>query len=133
MKSYLIAYSSAVVTFLLVDGLWLAMIAKPFYVSQLGDLLRKNVLLLPAGLFYLVYTAGIVFLAVRPTHTDLSLLNVALHGALVGFLAYGTYDMTNLATLRNWPAALSVVDTLWGTALSATVATVSAVSVRYFT
>ncbi|MFK7853057.1 MAG: DUF2177 family protein [Granulosicoccus sp.] len=132
MKAYLIAYSSAVIAFLIIDGLWLAVIAKSFYSSQLGDLLRKNFLILPASVFYLAYTAGLVFLAVRPTQTELPLTNVALYGAIVGFMAYGTYDMTNLATLRNWSAAVSLVDTLWGTFLSASVATISAICVRHF-
>ena len=100
MKPYLVAYCSAVVAFLIIDGLWLGVIAKNFYASQLGDLLRKNFLILPAAWFYLAYTAGLVFLAVRPMQAELALTNVALYGAIVGFLAYGTYDMTNLATLR---------------------------------
>lgn len=125
MKSYLIAYASAVVAFLLVDGIWLGVVAKSFYAEHMGDLLRKDFLVVPAVGFYLLFTAGLVFLAVRPEQTDVSLLSVALYGAVVGFLAYGTYDMTNLATLRNWPLIVSVVDMLWGTVLSATVATVS--------
>lgn len=132
MKIYLIAYGSAVLAFLIIDGLWLGVMAKTFYTSQLGDLLRKNFLILPAGLFYLAYTAGLVFLAVRPTMTQLPITNVALYGAIVGFLAYGTYDMTNLATLRSWPVLVSVVDIAWGTTLSASVATISALCVRYF-
>ena len=132
MKSYLIAYCSAVVAFLIIDGLWLGVVAKSFYSSQLGELLRKNFLILPAVVFYLAYTAGLVFLAVRPTQPELALANVALYGAIVGFLAYGTYDMTNMATLRDWSALVSVVDIAWGMTLSASVATISAVCVRYF-
>ena len=133
MKIYLIAYLAAVVAFIIIDGLWLGIVAKNFYASQMGDLLRKDFLVAPAALFYLAYAAGLVFLAVRPTQPDLSLLNVAAYGAIVGFMAYGTYDMTNLSTVRNWPVAMSIVDLSWGTVLSASVATVSAVSVRYFT
>ncbi len=133
MKTYLIAYAAAVVAFLIIDGIWLGLVAKNFYADHLGDLLRKNFLVLPGALFYLAYTAGLVFLAVRPGQPDLSLANVAFYGAVVGFLAYGTYDMTNLATLRDWPVIVSVVDLMWGTVLSASVATASAVCVRYFT
>ena len=133
MKSYLIAYAAAIIAFLVIDGIWLGVVAKNFYANNLGDLLRKDFLLLPSVIFYLMFTAGLVFLAVRPGQPDLSLLNIALHGAVVGLLAYGTYDLTNLATLRDWPPILSVVDLIWGTVLSASVALSSAVCVRYFT
>jgi len=122
MKTYLIAYLAAMVAFLVIDGVWLGVIARDFYADQLGGLLRKNILAAPALAFYLIYTAGLVFLAVRPHQADVSLLNVAMYGAIVGFLAYGTYDMTNLATLKQWPVLMSFVDVLWGTFLSATVA-----------
>lgn len=130
MKSFVIAYGAAVIAFLVLDGLWLGVVAKGFYAEHLGNLLRKNFLPGPAIAFYLLYTAGLVFLAVRPGQADISLLNVALYGAVVGFLSYGTYDMTNLATLRDWPWVVSVVDLLWGTILSATVATASAYALR---
>lgn len=132
MKVYLIAYSAAILAFLVIDGIWLGVIAKNLYAEQMSGLLRDGFLVLPATGFYLAYTAGLVFLAVRPDQPELALSNVALYGAIVGFLAYGTYDMTNLATLRNWPAMLSVIDMLWGTVLSASVATVSAICTRYF-
>ena len=133
MKIYLIAYVSAVLAFLVLDGLWLGLVAKNFYAEQMGELLRKDFLVAPAAGFYLAYAAGLVFLAVRPMHPELSLANVAFYGAVVGFLAYGTYDMTNLSTVRGWPPMMSVVDLLWGTVLSAGVATASAMSVRHFT
>ena len=133
MKIYLIAYVSAVLAFLVLDGLWLGLVAKNFYAEQMGELLRKDFLVAPAAGFYLAYAAGLVFLAVRPMQPELSLANVAFYGAVVGFLAYGTYDMTNLSTVRGWPPMMSVVDLLWGTALSAGVATASAMSVRHFT
>ncbi len=133
MKIYLIAYVSAVLAFLVLDGLWLGLVAKNFYAEQMGELLRKDFLVAPAAGFYLAYAAGLVFLAVRPMQPELSLANVAFYGAVVGFLAYGTYDMTNLSTVRGWPPMMSVVDLLWGTVLSAGVATASAMSVRHFT
>jgi uncharacterized membrane protein len=132
VKIYLVAYAGAVAAFVIIDGIWLGLVAKKFYANQLGDLLRKNFLIVPGALFYLFYTAGLVFLAVRPSQPDLPLANVALYGAVVGCLAYGTYDMTNLSTLRNWPRLMSVVDMIWGTVLSASVATASAVCVRFF-
>lgn len=130
MKAFLTAYIAAVLAFLIIDGLWLGVIAKSFYSDHLGGLLRKNFLVFPAVAFYLIYTAGLVFLAVRPHQPDVSLASVALYGALVGFLAYGTYDMTNLATLEGWPVMVSVVDVIWGTLLSASVASISSIYLR---
>lgn len=132
MKIYLVAYLAAVLAFVVIDGIWLGLVAKNLYASQMGELLRKDILVAPAAGFYLAYAAGIVFLAVRPMHPELSLLNVAAYGAIVGFLAYGTYDMTNLSTLKDWPMLISFVDLVWGTVLSASVATISAISVRHF-
>lgn len=133
MKTYLVAYFSAVVAFLVIDGLWLGLVARNLYASQLGGLMRQQILVMPAAVFYLFYAAGLVFLAVRPMQPELSLLNVAMYGAVVGFMAYGTYDMTNLSTIRDWPLLISIVDLVWGTVLSASVATLAAMSVRHFT
>ena len=132
MKPAVVAWIAAVATFLVVDGLWLGVVARDFYASRLGELMRQPVLVAPAALFYLCYTAGLVFLAVRPYSPELSLGNVALYGAVVGFLAYGTYDVTNLATLRDWPLAVSVVDLIWGTVLSSAVSVVAAIAVRRY-
>ena len=130
MKTYLVAYAAAIGAFLILDGLWLGLIAKNFYAEQLSAHLRKDFQVFPAVAFYLIFTAGLVFLAVRPDQTDLSLMNIAFYGAVVGLLAYGTYDMTNLATLRDWPLKVSLIDWAWGTALSSVVAVCSAVVTR---
>jgi len=132
MKLILIAYASAVIAFLVIDGLWLGLIARQFYADQLGSLLRSPFWVLPAAVFYLFYTAGLVFLAVRPLQPEVSIASVAAYGAIVGALAYGTYDMTNLSTIKDWPVLMSVVDMIWGTVLSASVAVVSALVVRQF-
>ena len=132
MKSFFIAYGASLFTFLVIDAIWLGLIAKKFYAEQLGELMRPDILFLPAGLFYLLYSAGIVLLAVRPEQPGLSLTNVAVYGAIVGFLAYGTYDITNIATLKNWPLAMSAVDMVWGTFISALVAVAGALAARKF-
>ncbi len=132
MKQFAIAYVASLLTFIVIDAVWLGLVAKQFYASQLGPLMREDILFVPAGVFYLLYSAGIVLLAVRPEQPDLSLLNVAIYGAVVGFIAYGTYDVTNLATIKNWPPLMSVVDLVWGTAISSLVAVAGAVAVRKF-
>ncbi len=113
------AYGFTLAAFLVIDLIWLGVVARGFYVSQLGPLLRDNPLIAPAALFYLAYVAGIVWFAVNPALADGSWRTAALNGAILGLLAYGTYDMTNLATLRGWPVAVTVVDIVWGTLLGA--------------
>lgn len=132
MKNFIIAYLATLLTFLAIDAIWLGLIAKKFYAAQLGPLMREDVLFLPAGIFYLFYSAGIVLLAIRPEQAGLSLWNVAFYGAVVGFIAYGTYDVTNLATLKDWPVVMSVVDFIWGICISSAVAVFGAMAVSKF-
>ncbi len=132
MKHFFIAYLATLVSFLVIDAVWLGLIAKKFYAQQLGTLMRDDILFVPAGIFYLLYSAGIVLLAVRPEQQPLSLLNVAFYGAVVGFIAYGTYDVTNLATLKDWPVTMSVVDLVWGTCISSLVAVAGALALQKF-
>lgn len=105
------AYVGALTVFLVMDGIWLGVVATDFYFDALGDLVRKPPNWVAAGLFYLAYVAGIVHFAVRGAA---SLRMAAGHGALLGLLCYGTYDMTNLATLNDWPVEVAVVDVIWG-------------------
>jgi len=132
MKPFAIAYCSSLITFLVIDAIWLGLIAKNFYAAQLGPLMRDDILFIPAGVFYLLYSASIVLLAVRPAQPELTLMNVAFYGAVVGFVAYGTYDVTNFATIKNWPPLMSVVDLVWGTAISSLVAVAGAIAARKF-
>ncbi|GAB4393028.1 MAG: DUF2177 family protein [Kiloniellaceae bacterium] len=119
------SYAATLVVFLGLDALWLGYIARSFYASQLGGLMRESVNFAAAGGFYLAYVGGVVYFAVAPALAEGSWQKAALNGALLGLLAYGTYDMTNIATLKNWPVPMSVVDIAWGgvlTGLSATLA-----------
>ena len=119
MKTALIAYISAALVFFGLDFVWLSRVAIGFYRSQIGETLRDRPNMLAAGLFYLFYIAGIVYFAVLPGLQKDSLAVACLNGALLGLIAYGTYDMTNLATLKNWSLSVSIVDMLWGTVLTA--------------
>jgi len=118
IENLLIAFGSCLLAFLLLDGIWLGLIAKRFYNEQLGSLKRDKPLWLAAVIFYLMYIAGVTWLAVLPAITSGQMADAAKTGALIGFLGYGTYDMTNLATVKNWPWKLSVVDWAWGTFLT---------------
>lgn len=118
LKHYLIAYFSTVIVFLAIDALWLGVIAKNFYFQSLEHLMLDQVKLHIAALFYLFYAMGIVFFAIKPGFEAQSLLTAFLHGAFLGFLAYGTYDFTNMATLKDWPLKMSIVDIVWGSVLT---------------
>jgi len=107
MKTFGIAYAGTLFSFLLIDAVWLGLIAKSFYRDQLGDLMLPSPNLAVAAMFYLFFAAAIVILAVRPGLDVGSLWTAVGYGALLGLAAYGTYDMTNLSTLKGWPVTLS--------------------------
>ncbi|MPM15422.1 hypothetical protein SDC9_61793 [bioreactor metagenome] len=121
IKQFFVALGS----FLVVDGLWLTLIAKNFYAKHLGYLMSKNPNLLAAGLFYLIYVFAMVVLVVTPGIEKGSFWSTVLSGALFGLCCYATYDLTNLATVQNWPLIVTIVDLIWGTFLSATIAAIS--------
>jgi uncharacterized membrane protein len=121
--TYIVAYLTTAVVFFVADYVWLGVVAKSFYRDRLGALMAEQVNMPVAGLFYLAFVLGIVIFAVAPALDAQSWWRALLFGALFGFFAYGTYDMTNWATLRDWPAIVSIVDLTWGTTLTGLSAT----------
>jgi len=111
-------YFLTLVIFLGIDAFWLGLVAPKFYRSQIGHLMADKAILSAALIFYLLYMVGLVFFVVAPG-MSMSMREVILRGALFGLVAYATYDLTNLATLRDWPVFVTVVDLLWGTFLTA--------------
>ena len=124
MKTYVAAYLFTLVAFLVIDFIWLSTMASRLYRPAIGDLLAENFRLAPAVVFYLIYAAGLTFLAVRPAFQTGEWTTALLYGAVVGFMAYATYDLTNQATLKSWSTTLTVADLLWGTFVSAAAATI---------
>jgi uncharacterized membrane protein len=124
MIQYLTLYLLTVPVFLAIDLLWLGVFAKDFYQTQLADFLGP-VNWTPAIIFYLLFIVGIIVFAVLPALEAGSVVRAMVLGALFGALAYATYDLTNMATLRDWPLIVVVVDIIWGAILSGTVATAS--------
>lgn len=110
---------------MLIDGVWLAVIAKNFYAKYLGYLMAKTPNLAAAGIFYVIYIIALVVLVISPAVQKGSLQGAILTGALFGLAAYATYDLTNLATIKDWPLIVTIVDLVWGTFLTGTVAGVS--------
>jgi uncharacterized membrane protein len=122
--TYVVAYIATAVVFLGLDAVWLSRIALGMYRQELGPLLREKPNLPIAGAFYLLYVAGIVILAIVPALGECGWTRALLMGAVLGLVAYGTYDITNLSTLKGWSARLALIDIAWGTGLTAVSATI---------
>jgi uncharacterized membrane protein len=118
LQKMIVTYIASLVVFLALDALWLGVIARDFFVAQMGPLLRDDPNFVVAALFYLVFVAGILYFAVLPGLREGSLMVAVLNGAFLGLLAYGTYDITNLSVLKGYPPLLAAVDMAWGTFVS---------------
>ncbi len=114
IATLLAAYAGSAVVFFALDFLWLGFIALGFYRSEIGALMLDSPNIAPAAVFYLFYVVGIVGFAVLPALSAQSWLWALIAGVALGLIAYGTYDMTNLATLKDWSWKVSAVDLLWG-------------------
>jgi uncharacterized membrane protein len=114
MIRLLVAYATTLIVFCCCDFVWLGWVAKDYYQSQLGRLLLAQPNWGAAAIFYALYAAGVVFFCISPALDAASLGKAALLGAVLGALAYATYDLSNLATLKAWPLALSLIDIAWG-------------------
>ena len=130
--TYVVAYIATAIVFLGLDALWLSKVALGMYRQELGVLLLDKPNLPIAGAFYLLYVVGIVVLAIVPALAEGGWIKALLLGAVLGLVAYGTYDITNLSTLKGWSVKLAVIDIAWGTALTAVSATVGWWVVRLF-
>lgn len=117
MTRMILAYGVTLTVFVGLDMIWLLFVARDYYRAQMGDLMAQPPLLLPAIAFYFLIAAGVVIFGVSSGLRENSWTAALLYGALFGFFAYATYDLTNLAVVRNWPVALTFVDLAWGTAL----------------
>lgn len=114
----------------ILDALWLTLVANKFYKSQLGSLLLDKPNMMAAVVFYVIYVVGVVAFVITPALDKGSWLHALGFGALFGLVAYATYDLTNLATLKGFPAKLVVVDLLWGAVLTAIVSALTYAVVR---
>jgi uncharacterized membrane protein len=119
LKANAIGYLAAALIMLGLDGLWLSLTAHTLYRPLIGELMFDGFRLGPAIVFYLLYLCAIVIFAIRPAFSTKRWTTALGYGALFGLFAYGTYDLTNQATLKIWPTALSVADMTWGCVLTA--------------
>lgn len=118
---FLKLYGIALPIFFAMDMVWLGVVAKKFYARHIGFLMKSNINWTAAILFYLLFLVGLVVFVISPAVERGSWMRTLFLGALFGLITYATYDLTNLATMKDWPLALTVVDLLWGTVLAASV------------
>jgi len=126
--AYVIAYGASALVMAGLDFVWLSAMANPLYRRHLGAVMADNPDMKAAVAFYVVYLFGILYFAVRPALAAADWRAAALNGALFGFFAYATYDLTNLATLKAWSLPVSLIDMAWGAALTAAASTAGALA-----
>jgi uncharacterized membrane protein len=118
-------YIIALPVFFVIDIIWLTLVARKFYNRHLGFLMRPDINWYAAIIFYLLFIAGLIVFVISPALEKRSLIHALLYGALFGLITYATYDLTNLATLKDWPLIVTVVDLLWGMVLSTAVSAIT--------
>jgi uncharacterized membrane protein len=128
IKLFLIALP----VFFVIDMIWLVLVAKNFYSKHLGSMMRPDVNWVAAIILYLILIAGMVTFVISPAVSRLSWINAIVFGALFGLVTYATYDLTNLATLKDWPIVVTAVDLAWGMVVSASVSYITwLIAVKY--
>ncbi len=118
-------YAIALPVFFAIDMVWLGLVATKFYKSQIGSLMKTDINWTAAIVFYAIFIVGLVMFVISPSVEKASWTHAVLFGALFGFISYATYDLTNLATLKDWPLFVSIVDMAWGAILGASVSFVT--------
>ncbi len=117
MLEYLKLYGIAFVVFFVVDIIWLGLVAKDLYNKEIGSLLKPDVNWVAAIIFYLLFILGLVVFVIEPSVSSSSLGKVMLLGAFFGLVTYATYDLTNLATMKDFTLKITLIDLTWGTTL----------------
>jgi len=118
-------YAIALPVFFVIDMIWLGLVAKSFYRNQIGFLMTPNINWFAAIVFYLLFIIGLVVFVITPAVEKGSWMYALLFGALFGLITYATYDLTNLATIKDWPLLVTIVDLVWGAVLAASVSVIT--------
>ncbi|MEI6890393.1 MAG: DUF2177 family protein [Bacteroidota bacterium] len=121
MSHYLKLYFATLAVFFAVDMVWLVLIARSFYKKHLGYIMSPTINWIPAIIFYILFVVGLLVFVVIPGVKENSLQSTFLRAVLFGLITYATYDLTNLATINQWPLAVTLVDLVWGMVLSSIV------------
>ena len=118
MLDFLMIAGVATILFFAIDIVWLAVIAKKLYQTQLKDFMAEKVNWVAAIIFYFIFILGLTYFVIIPAAANASIVDAVINGAMFGFVCYATYDLTNLATLKNWPLKITIIDLVWGTTIS---------------
>ena len=130
-KQMLVIYLITLAVFFLIDMIWLGVVAKGFYRRHLGPMLSPKVNWAAAILFYLLFIVGLLVFVIKPALISGEPLKALYFGALLGLISYATYDLSNLATLKDWPLVVTIVDLIWGSVLGGAVSFVSVLLGRW--
>ena len=125
MKMFLKLFLIALPVFFAIDMVWLVLVANNFYSKHLGAIMRSDINWYAALIFYLIFIIGLVVFVISPAFEKHSFMHAVMYGALFGLITYATYDLTNLATLKDWPVLVTIVDLVWGMVLSASVSSIT--------
>jgi len=128
---WLLYYGITLTVFMVIDLIWLGFIAKDLYSKYLGYLMSDNVNWLAALVFYLIFIGGVCYFVLYPSLMDQNITNLVIRAALFGFMTYATYDLTNLATIKDWPINITIIDLIWGTTLSTIVSFISYFIIKF--
>jgi uncharacterized membrane protein len=128
-QSLVLRYLVTTGIFLLIDAIWLGLVAPKLYKANIGHLMTEKPNFIAAGVFYLLYIAALLFFVIDPALIKASVWQAVWTGAFLGLVMYATYDLTNLATLRNWPLKITAIDLAWGTFITAAT---SGIVTRFF-
>ena len=125
MWEFLKVYLLTFIVFMVIEGIWLTLVAKDFYKKEIGFIMSKSPKILPTILFSLIFVFGLVFFVINPALAKDSWSYALFAGSILGLISYSTYDLTNHAALEGWPLKVTIVDLLWGLSMSAMVSTIT--------
>lgn len=121
MAHWIVLWIVAAVVFLAIDMVWLLWLGRSLYVTEIGEILRQPPNMAAAGAFYILYVTGLMIMVIWPAFQAQSVLQGLIFGALLGLIAYGTYDLTNLAVMKGFTTKIAIIDMIWGTVLTGSV------------
>ncbi|MDO7975759.1 DUF2177 family protein [Oceanotoga teriensis] len=128
IRNYVISF----IVFFIIDILWLGLIAKNIYNKYLGYIIKDNFNWIAAIIFYIIFIIGIQFFVLNPAIEKQSVFYAFLVGGIFGFITYSTYDLTNLATIKQWPISITIIDIIWGSILSSLTSGISYLIINFF-
>lgn len=129
---WLAYFAVTFVVFMGIDLIWLGFVAKNIYSKYLGYLMAPQVNWLAALVFYVIFIIGVLYFVIAPSLVDRDFTQLVIRAMLFGFITYATYDLTNLATVRDWPITITIIDLIWGTTLSTSVSVISYLIITNF-